>query len=194
MQNSVPAGLLPKKKPSAIRRLFSTVGLLAAGLLVAVVSAGGTYALWNDTAPVSAATINTGKTGLTVNDNPSTFSVDLSANTLLPGRSVVPAAPIRLKNVGDTPLNVTAPSITYTAASAALSPYLTVSMRTTTAATCTVTADATPLPASIDPIPFTVGQTVTVCLEVRLAPGAPDTVQGASATFLINLNAAQVRP
>ena len=75
-----------------------------------------------------------------------------------------------------------------------ISPYLFVSMRTTTAATCTVTADTTPLPATIAPIAFAPGQTVTVCLEVRLDPFAPATVQGASASFLINLNAAQVRP
>jgi len=193
MQNSVPAGGL-QKKPSAIRSLFSTAGLLLVGLLIAIVSAGGTYALWNDTSPVRAATIATGKSGLTVNDDPSTFSVDLSATTLLPGKSVVPATPIRLKNVGDTPLNVTAPSITFTPASAALSPYLLVAMTTTTATTCTVSADSTPLPASIAPIPFAVGQTVTVCLEIRLASNTPATLQGATGTFLINLNAAQVRP
>jgi predicted ribosomally synthesized peptide with SipW-like signal peptide len=193
MQNSVPAGLLSKKKPSAIRSLFTTAGLLAVGLLVAVVSAGGTYALWNNTAPVAAATVTTGKSGLTVNDDPSTFSVDLSMSTLLPGKSVVPAAPIRLKNVGDTALNVTAPSITYTSG-AALEPYLTIAMTTTTAATCTVSADSAPLPASIAPIPLAIGQTVTVCLEVRLGTNTLSSLQGASATFLINLNATQVRP
>jgi len=195
MQSNTPAGpLSAKPKPSAIRALFTTAGLMAVGVLIAVIAAGGTYALWNDTAPVAAATISTGKTGITVNDDPNTFSVDLSSTSLLPGKSVVPAAPIRLKNVGDTPLRVTAPSIAFTPASAALSPYLTIAMTTTTATTCTGTADTAPLPASIAPISFAVGQTVTVCLEIRLAANTPSTLQGATGTFLINLNAAQVRP
>ena len=195
MQNVTPAGHLPvTKKPSAIRAVFTTAGFLMVGLLVAGISAGGTYALWNDTVPATAATIATGKSGLTVNDDPVTFSVDLSGTTLLPGRSVVPAAPIRLKNIGDTPLSVTAPTITFTPATAAIAQYLTISMTTTTAATCTVTASGDPLPATSSPIPFAIAQTRTVCLEVRLASNTPSTMQGEIGTFLINLNAAQVRP
>ncbi|TBN56217.1 hypothetical protein EYE40_01740 [Glaciihabitans arcticus] len=194
MQNSVPAGLATApSKTSAIRALFATAGTLAAGVLVAVLAAGGTYALWNDSVPVQAATVQTGTSGITVN-GAETFSVDLSATTLLPGRSVVPATPIVLKNIGVTPLSVTAPSIIFTAESSALQPYLQVSMIQATGTTCTVTADGTPLPAAIAPIAFTVGQTTPVCLEIRLAPDAPASVQGSSATFLISLNAAQVRP
>ena len=181
----------PQRSP--LRTLLTTAAVLAAGVTVAVIAAGGTYAIWNDTTPVASTTVTTGSTGLTVN-GATTFSVDVSMNALLPGRSVVPAAPIVLTNTGITPLNVTAPTITYTAASSGLSPYLQVSMRPATGSTCTVTALATPLPAAIAPISFAVGQSVSVCLEVRLSTSAPATVQGAAATFLINLTATQVRP
>ena len=49
------------------------------------------------------------------------------------------------------------------------------------------------LPA-FTPVNFTVGQTVPMCLEVRLLSTAPASVQDATAAFTINLVATQVRP
>jgi len=102
--------------------------------------------------------------------------------------------PLQFANTGVTPLNVTSTGIVYTPASAALQPYLQVSLRTAAAATCTVTPEATPLPATIAPVSFAVGQTRPMCLEVRLISSAPASIQGVTAAFTINLDAAQVRP
>lgn len=179
------------KLPS-IRGVLATIGVLVAGIMIALGAAGGTYALWNEAAPVNGGTISTGTSGLTVNGAQSA-TVNLTGTALLPGRSVVQATPLQFTNTGVTKLNVTATSITFTPASSALQPYLQISLRAAVAATCTVTPEADPLPASIAPVSFAVGQTVPMCLEVRLISSAPASVQDATANFTINLNAAQVR-
>ena len=177
---------------SPIKAILSTVAVFTGGILLAVTAAGGTYAIWNSSAPANGATISSGTTGLTIN-NLTSVTVDLTGTTLLPGRSVVQSAPLQFKNTGVTPLRVTSTGTTFTPASAALQPYLQISLRPAVAATCTVTPESTALPAT-SPVTFSVGQTVPMCLEVRLLATAPASVQDASATFTINLTAAQVRP
>lgn len=181
-----------KARVSPIKAILSTVAVFGGGILLAVTAAGGTYAIWNSSAPAQGATLASGTTGLTIN-NLTSVSVNLTGTTLLPGRSVVQAAPLQFKNTGVTPLRVTSPSTVFTPASAALQPYLQISLRPAVAATCTVTPEASALPAS-NPVNFAVGQTVPMCLEVRLLSTAPASVQDASASFTINLTAAQVRP
>lgn len=176
---------------SPVRAVLKTIVVFGGGLAIAIAAATGTYALWNTAAPVQGATINAGTIGLTINGQ-TNFAVDLTGTTLLPGRSVVQATPLQFVNTGHTPINVTASSIVFTPASAAVQPHLQISLRPAVAATCTVTPEATPLPASIAPISFTVGQTRPMCLEVRLVSTAPSTVQGLTAAFTINLAVTQV--
>ena len=181
-------------RPSFIRALLSATGVIGAGVIIAVAAAGGTYAIWNDEVAAHGATVTTGDIGLTVNNLPS-FTVDLSGTALLPGRTVVQAAPIQLKNTGITPLRVTSTGVAVVSESTPLMTSLRVSLRPATSATCTVTSGGTSaLTAAIAPVDFTVGQTRLVCLEVGLLDTAPPSVQGASAAITINLNAAQVRP
>lgn len=182
----------PRKK-SLISTLLTTVAVVTGGVLVALAAAGGTYAMWNKSVATNATAITSGTIGLTVNDL-SSYSTDLSMTALLPGRSVVAVTPIVLKNTGVTPMSVTASSISYTTASSTVSPYLIVSLVATTAGSCTVTPDATPLPTTIAPIAFNPGQSRSVCLEVRLASNAPASVQGSTAAFTVNLLGSQVRP
>ena len=180
------------KRPfSPIRTILSPAGVFGGAILLAIAAATGTYAMWNAAAPVSGATIDSGTVGLTINGSQS-HSVDLTGTTLLPGRSVVQSTPLQFTNTGVTPLNVTSTGIVFTPASAAVQPYLQVSLRLAVAATCTVTPEATPLPASIAPVAFAIGQTRQMCLEVRLLPTAPASLQGATANFTINLSAVQV--
>lgn len=181
------------RRLSPLRAVLSTLAVFSGAVVLALTAAGGTYAIWNDLAPVNGGTISSGSSGLTIN-NASSATINLTGTTLLPGRSVVQATPLQFANVGVTPLNVTSTGITFTPASAALQPHLQISLRPAVAATCTVTPDATPLPASIAPVSFAVAQTIPMCLEVRLSSTAPASVQDAEAAFTINLNAAQVRP
>ena len=181
-----------KARVSPIRAILSAVAVFGGGILLAVTAAGGTYAIWNSSAPAQGATLASGTTGLTIN-NLTSVSIDLTGSTLLPGRSVVQSAPLQFKNTGVTPLRVTSPSTVFTPASADLQPHLQISLRPAVAATCTVTPEGSPLPA-FTPVNFTVGQTVPMCLEVRLLSTAPASVQDATAAFTINLVATQVRP
>ena len=177
---------------SPIKAILSTLAVFAGAILLSVTAAGGTYAIWNSSAPAQGATLASGTTGLTIN-NLTSVTIDLTGSTLLPGRSVVQSTPLQFTNTGVTPLRVTSPSTVFTPASAALQPYLQISLRPAVAATCTVTPEATALPAS-NPVDFAVGQTVPMCLEVRLIATAPASVQNATASFTINLTATQVRP
>lgn len=180
------------RRISPIRAILSTIAVIAGGVVLAAAAAGGTYAFWNDAAPVNGGTVDAGSSGLTVNGVQS-VTVNLTGTTLLPGRSVVQAAPLQFANVGDTPLNVTS-AVVFAPASAALQPYVHVSLRPAVGATCTVTADPTTLPAAIAPVGFVVGQTIPMCLEVLLRSNAPATMQDTTVSFTINLTAAQVRP
>lgn len=181
-----------KRPVYTIRGVLATAGVFAGATALAVTAAGGSYALWNDGSQVNGGTISSGTSGMTINGSQS-VTIDLTGTALLPGRSVVQATPMQFVNTGVTPLNVTSTGIVFTAASASLQPYLQISLRAAVAATCTVTPEATALPASIAPVHFNVGQTVPMCLEIRLISSAPASVQGSTATFTINLDAAQVR-
>lgn len=180
------------RRPRAVRALLTTAGLVVVAIVLAVAATGSTYAFWNGAVPASGATIATGGIGLTVNDQTSYTIPGLSSTALLPGRSVVQSQPLTLKNTGDVPLSVTWSGTTYT--SSALAPHLAVSLRQTTATSCTVTPAATPLPTTMNPISLDLGQTARVCVEVRLSSSAPASVQGLSSDFTAQLSGVQVRP
>jgi predicted ribosomally synthesized peptide with SipW-like signal peptide len=173
------------------RRLGGAAGVTAAAVVVAVISAGGTYALWNASAEIDAGTINTGNTGLTINDVTSYAIVGLDTGALYPGYSTITPTPLTVKNTGTTPLSVTPGAVTFTDSSSALASQLVVAVRHT--ATCT------PTPTGSTPVPFTSftlqpGATTLVCVEVQLKSTAPANVQGLSLGFTAPLNGLQVRP
>ena len=173
------------------RRLGAGAGAAVAAIVVAMMAAGGTYALWNASAQMKPGTINTGNTGLTINNVTSYPIVGLDTTSLYPGYSTITPTPLTVKNTGTTPLSVTPGTVTFNNPTSALASQLVVAIRQT--ATCT------PTPFGSTSVPFTSftlqpGQTILVCVEVQLKSGAPANVQGLSLGFTAPLTGIQVRP
>ena len=173
------------------RRLGGAAGATAAAVIVAVMAAGGTYALWNASAELNAGTINTGNTGLTINDVTSYAIVGLDTSALYPGYSTITPTPLTVKNTGTTPLAVTPGTVTFSDPASALATQLVVAVRHID--TCT------PTPFGSTPVSFTSftlqpGATTEVCVEVQLKSSAPASVQGLALGFTAPLNGIQVRP
>jgi predicted ribosomally synthesized peptide with SipW-like signal peptide len=179
----------PSSKPVA-RTVLATTGIFAAAIAAALGATGGTYALWNDTAVPAGSAIATGNTGLTV-ENVTDFTIPgLSTAQLYPGTSVFTTTPLALKNTGYTPLQVTPATAIYTSSTNGMSGYLSVALKPATS--CSASAvGVTPVSVGIPRI--NPGQTIQVCVEVRLSASAPASVQGGSATFALVLDALQVR-
>jgi predicted ribosomally synthesized peptide with SipW-like signal peptide len=194
MTTSRKAHAAEKPTLSVTRGILSTVGVFGAAIALALTATGGSYALWSDQAAVNAPSVTSGSTGLTV-DGVADHTVALTTATLYPGRSVVSAAPITVKNTGTTPLSVTATAPTFTSASRVLAPHLTVALRPSAA--CAPGPAGTPpaaLPASMGPTPLvlTPGAQSQLCLEVYLSASAPPELKGLSAVFAVQLTGAQV--
>jgi len=160
-------------------------------VLVAVLAAGGTYALWNVSSQVAPGTINTGNTGLTVNDVTSYGIPGLDVTKLYPGRSTITATPLTVRNTGTTPLLVTPGTVTFSNPSSALAPHLVVAVRQ--AAVCTPTAVGSP-PPQFTSFTLQPNATTTICVEVQLSSSAPASVQGLPLGFTAPLVGTQVRP
>lgn len=176
---------------SRARKLGAAAMATAGAVLVAVLAAGGTYALWDGSMQMEPGTVTSGNTGLTINDVPSYAIGGLDTSTLYPGRSVITAAPLTVENTGTTPLAVTPGTVTFANPSSPLASELVVAVRQ--AAVCT------PTPFGSTPVSFTSftlqpGASATICVEVQLKATAPAAVQGISLGFTAPLVGTQVRP
>jgi hypothetical protein len=180
-------------KQSIVRRILSTVGVFSTAIVLAVTATGGSYALWSDSIAVTTPSLTAGSAGLTINGG-TDVTVAMTPARLYPGRSVVSAAPLTLKNTGTTPLSVTAAAPTFSSPAGVLAPYLTVAVRpATTCAPGPVGVPPTALPASMGaPVILPPAGETQLCLEVYLSASAPSTVQGTTAAFAVQLNGAQV--
>jgi predicted ribosomally synthesized peptide with SipW-like signal peptide len=179
-----------KRSAPVARRILTTAGVFAVAIAAALGATGGTYALWSDKAVPAGSAIATGNTGLTVQNVTDYTIPGLSTAQLYPGTSVFTPTPLVLKNTGSTPLQVTPATATYTSSTNGMSGYLAVALKPATS--CSASAvGVTPVSVAIPRIDP--GQTIQVCVEVRLSASAPASVQGGSATFALILNALQVR-
>src|SRR5690554_5708050 len=86
------------------KALLASASAIAAGVLVAVLAAGGSYALWVDEASISAGTVVSATIGLTIDEQPSVQLADSSWSNLLPGEYVSQA--VTLKNTGSIPVRL----------------------------------------------------------------------------------------
>jgi hypothetical protein len=180
------------------RSFFSLRSMIAATITlilavgVAVMAAGGSYALWNKSVPTgSAATLTAGTANLTVS------TLSLPTTPLAPGRTIYGSA--ALANTGDVPLSLTA-TLSAPTSSTAFSQDLTVGFSTaTTAAGCataTFTSTATFSAASaatFGTLPTAASaQPPYLCVSLTLASAAPTTAQGQTAsTFGITISGVQ---
>jgi hypothetical protein len=173
-------------------RIGATSGIFAAAIVCSIAAAGGTFALFNSQATLGAGAVTGGTTGLTINDVADYAITGLDTTKLLPGRSVITATPLTVKNTGNTPLNVTQGAATFSNPSSTLASNLVVVVRQ--ASTCTLTPVGTTPTGMTTPVRLNVGATMTVCVEVQLLASAPSTVSGALTDFTVPLDGIQVRP
>jgi hypothetical protein len=180
------------RQAAGTRSLLAAAGLLAVGTVVVLTGTGSTFALWSTTQTVTGPTIVSGDTGLTINGETDYVLPGLRLAALAPGQSLI--APLTLRNTGSTPLGVRVAGTDITGESNGLAASLAASV--TQAASCApglpgarsapLAGFATPPLASLP-----AGSDLSVCLEVRLDPAAPATVQGGSAGFTMTFEATQ---
>ena len=179
-----------KRTHSVTRNVLTTTSVFAVAIGAALAATGGTYAIWNDNVVPAGSAIATGNTALTV-ENVTDYTIPgLNTAQLYPGTSVFTPTPLVIKNTGYTPLQVTPAIATYTSSTNGMSGYLAVALKPATSCAASpvgVTPVSVVIPR-IDP-----GQSIQVCVEVRLSATAPASVQGGSATFALILDALQVR-
>lgn len=183
-----------RRRVARIRGILATAAAVSAAIVLGAGAAGSTYALWNGRTTADAANISTGSIELLVDGQTSAVVTGLDLSPLYPGSSVVRASPLVIKNAGTVPLSVSWTGTEVTSPVTALPSHVIASLRPTTAPTCTLTPDGTPLPTTLTPFTLAPSATATVCLEVRLSASAPGSVMGAGAQIRLTLTGDQVRP
>jgi hypothetical protein len=179
-----------KRTTPVARNVLTTTGVFAVAIAAALAATGGTYALWNDNVAPAGSSVATGSTGLTV-QNVSAYTIPgMTLTELYPGTSVFTPTPLVLKNTGTTPLTITPATAIFTSSTNDMSSWLAVAIKPATSCSASGVG-VTPVSVGIPRIE--VGQSIEVCVEVRLSASAPVSVQGGSATFDLQLNAVQVR-
>jgi hypothetical protein len=179
-----------KRKTPVTRNVLTTTAIFAVAIGGALAATGGTYAMWNDNVAPAGSNVATGNTGLTVQSVSSYTIPNMALTELYPGTSVFTPTPLVVTNTGTTPLAVTPAAATFTSSTNGMSGWLAVAIKPATSCSASPVG-VTPVSVGIPRIE--VGQSIQVCVEVRLSASAPVTVQGGSATFDLQLNAVQVR-
>lgn len=191
----MPAHLATAAPVNRLRRagraVLAAIAAFATAIVISLAAAGGTFAFFSNSTPVGAGTLQAGVTGLTIQGVQNYTITGLDTTKLLPGTTVITAAPLTVRNTGKTPLAISQGAMTFsTSTTLSNSSYLIASVRRVTTPGCAVGA-GTALSTSVTLAP---NATMTVCVSVQLAPTAPATVAGQTATFSIPLDAVQVRP
>jgi hypothetical protein len=157
------------------RRLFRSLVSGAIAVIVAttiaLVGAGGTYALWAKATPaMSTTTLTAGTASMTVSQ-PAAFAA------LAPGRTV--SQPFTVANTGDTALSVAVSASSFSGGLASVA-----TVRITDSATCaagTTKWTRTPsTPAASNTVIGTVakGASATFCMTVSIDQAAPASTEG----------------
>jgi hypothetical protein len=173
--------------------LLITSLIVGGAVLVALTGVGGSYALWNASAPVQAATLTTGTAALTIDGSAAASLGSLQATRLGPGSSV--AQKVTVANTGNVPLTLSLSPTTVTA-DGGLAPYL-LAQVTMNTSDCSVAALGAASRAvsgySVSTFGVTLqpGASVPACVELTLSPQAPASVQGATASARFTLSGTQ---
>jgi len=177
-----------------VRGILSSAGSIAAGVVVSVLAAGGTYAILNDQVTISPATITSGTVGLTV-----TQAGGMNVTGLVPGASVV--STFTASNTGNADLSVAVTTTTLTSQELDLASHLSLKLAPVdgvAACTAAVAGGAQgPLigfTSTTNPVVIGDKTSQLYCLVATLSPSAPVGVQGGTAGFTLNLEGLQVTP
>jgi hypothetical protein len=191
-----------KKPKSRLQRLINGALFISIGLVVALLASRGTWALWNGQAATGGAPLVTGSIGLTVN-GATTTAIGFPTNAMAPGSSRVAA--VTVANTGSVKVSaVGTVAITGSTAGAggsnAIAQYLTLTAtQVSSASACTagLTGGTTMALSSWTnsgaPYDIPAGVSVPVCFELKLSATAPQSVQGATTSFSVNITGTQKR-
>ncbi|MEN8583871.1 hypothetical protein B1A87_013965 [Arthrobacter sp. KBS0703] len=197
-----------------IPRSLRAAALIAAAVLLGLLTVQGSYALWAANASaapgsVSAASFNVSLTGLPSGQVTNMTLAGGGAATLALTTSGTPLAPltpgaavhssVSATNNSDAggqfSISVTAGAPTVTnVGGGSLAQYLTVSAKNVaTTAECSTTTGYTQLsPAGLTTAAVPKGATTIICFEVKLSSTAPATVKGQAVSISIPLTATQL--
>ena len=183
---------LTPRSALTFRRSAVAVALTSVAIVVAVLGAGGTFALWNSAAAASTpATVKSGTATLAV-----TSPLAMSTATLYPGAVIT--GPVAFTNTGDTPLALQVTALSAGLPVTTFSQALTVGIGAGTAAAClagTVTATWTGTASSFvaGGIGVTVasGAITNLCISITLATSAASSAQGLSASVSLTVVGSQ---
>lgn len=154
--------------------MLVSASAIAGASFLAVIAAGGSYALWNGAADITGTTVSAGSTGLTVNDASSYPLGGVPWSSLLPGDIV--SQEVTVKNTGTVPGTVTAST------AGSFTPLVVHVKKGACGATITGTA-STVSPTDIGV--FAGGEGSIVCLQVTLPATVANSAQGTSQSFLV---------
>lgn len=170
-----------RARPKPARRAALTVGgmlasssAIAGASILAVIAAGGSYAMLTTSAPVPGGTIRSGSSSLTVNDVASYPLAGTAWSKLLPGDVV--QQPVTVTYTGTAPGTVSALT------NGSFGPLLVHLKKGTCTATITG-ASSTVSPTDLGV--FAAGEASTVCVQVSLPATVADAVQGSSQDFVV---------
>lgn len=185
--------LVPRARVTA-RGMLSTASAVVAGIMVAVVAAGGSYALWNDQVAISPITLTSGTVGLSI-----TPAVGMDITELVPGASVTTT--FTASNTGAANLSVAVTTTTVAAEVMALASQLSLELAPIDdPADCgpaiaeAATGALVGFTSTAKPVVIARGASQLYCLVATLSPSAPTEVQGETAEFTLNFDAQQVAP
>lgn len=171
----------PRHRARSTRRATFTVGgmlasssAIAGASIVAVIAAGGSYAMLTTSAPVPGGTIRSGSLSLAVNDVASYPLAGTAWSKLLPGDVV--QQPVIVTNTGTVPGTVSAHT------SGSFGPLLVHLKKGTCSATITG-ASSTVSPTDLGL--FAAGEASTVCVQVSLPATVADANQGSNQDFVV---------
>lgn len=186
------------RAPRRHRWVWTTAAALTAGVLVALLGSGGTYALWNASASTQGATIRSGTAALSVSALSTTRTPALGPGTSTTGTFTV-------RNSGTVPLSIrvvtSSTEVTWGDATDAdvLSSQTLHLSSVGSASSCRPGLGGARGPlASFDTgsgyYTLPVGATGTACIEVALSADAPQSVSGAVTDFTLTVSGTQVAP
>ena len=173
-----------------LRSLAFTIVAGSAAVVIAILGAGGTYALWNASASVpSGATLTAGTATIAI-----TSALALPTTALYPGASVY--GPATIKNTGDASLRITVTELARQTTDSTFASALTLkvgpaaSSAECSAGTMTTALSmefvSSPRISQTSPIGIGVilapGASAVICVGVLLADSAPSSAQGQPAT------------
>ncbi len=167
----------------SIRTMVSTTAALLVAVALATVAAGGTYAMWNQSAAItSGATIRSGTAELAV-----TSALVMPSTRLYPGLSI--HAPVSLQNTGNVPLQLRVSSLVAPSAASTFSQSIVIGFALApSSAACsagsiapTWTGTFASHSSTAFGAPIAAGSAAVLCVSVALPTTAPNGGQNQTA-------------